>query len=102
MVTGLGLVTPLGINVDKSWQNLLNGDTAVRALEANNIPEVSATHLSNHASWALNSRGSPSCPNVFLMLPWKSFNYLPSVQSSCHFIVAANVSASATPLKRPD
>lgn len=41
VITGLGLVTPLGIGVEKNWQHLLNGDTGVRALLPEDLPAVS-------------------------------------------------------------
>lgn len=33
VVTGLGLVTPLGLNVDNTWQNILAGKSSVRQIE---------------------------------------------------------------------
>lgn len=32
VVTGLGLITPLGIGVETSWQNLLNGKSGIRRI----------------------------------------------------------------------
>ena len=40
VVTGLGMVTPLGVGVSSSWQRLLKGDTGVRRLQAEDMPEV--------------------------------------------------------------
>lgn len=40
VITGLGLVTPLGVGVEKNWQRLLNGDTGVRGLLPEDLPEV--------------------------------------------------------------
>jgi Beta-ketoacyl synthase, N-terminal domain len=40
VVTGLGLVTPLGVGVGKVWEELLTGATAVRALRPEDLPEV--------------------------------------------------------------
>ena len=38
VVTGIGLVTPLGIGAPKVWERLLAGDTAVRALTEEDLP----------------------------------------------------------------
>ena len=40
MVTGLGLVSPLGIGVPKAWERLLKGDCGIRAITADDLPEV--------------------------------------------------------------
>ena len=38
VVTGLGLVTPLGVGVENSWKRLSKGHTAVRALTEEDLP----------------------------------------------------------------
>ena len=40
VVTGLGLVTPLGVGVAAVWERLLAGAVGVRKLEAKDLPEV--------------------------------------------------------------
>lgn len=40
VVTGLGLVTPLGVGVVAVWERLLAGATGVRRLTAEDLPEV--------------------------------------------------------------
>ena len=40
VVTGLGLVTPLGVGVPVTWSQLLLGACGVRALLAEDLPEV--------------------------------------------------------------
>lgn len=40
VVTGLGLVTPLGVGVAKSWKRLIAGQTGVGRLTAEHLPEV--------------------------------------------------------------
>lgn len=42
VVTGLGLVTPLGVGVTKVWERLLAGDTGVTRLTPDHLPEVHA------------------------------------------------------------
>lgn len=39
-VTGLGLVTPLGIGVQENWARIIKGETAVRQLTPEDLPEV--------------------------------------------------------------
>ena len=40
VVTGLGLVTPLGVGVAGTWDRLLRGDTGVRALTPDDLPQA--------------------------------------------------------------
>lgn len=44
VVTGLGLVTPLAVGVQDSWEALLGGRTGVRALTEEDLPEVTFLH----------------------------------------------------------
>ena len=38
VVTGIGLVTPLGTGVQRVWERLIAGDTAIRALTEEDLP----------------------------------------------------------------
>ncbi len=40
VVTGIGLVTPLGVGVDATWASLVAGGTGVRRLEPEDLPQV--------------------------------------------------------------
>ena len=40
VVTGLGLVTPLAVGVTKTWARLVKGETGVRRLTEDDLPEV--------------------------------------------------------------
>ena len=40
VITGLGLVTPLGLGVQNVWRRLVEGDTGVRQLLPEDLPEV--------------------------------------------------------------
>jgi hypothetical protein len=40
VVTGIGMVSPLGVGVSSSWERLLQGHTGVRRLQEGDLPEV--------------------------------------------------------------
>ena len=42
VVTGLGLVTPLGIGLEHAWGNLLSGHCGIRQLKAEDLPPVTS------------------------------------------------------------
>jgi hypothetical protein len=46
VVTGVGLVTPLGADVASSWSGILSGKTGVRRLYESDLPEVMCTSRS--------------------------------------------------------
>ena len=72
VITGMGLVTPLGLGVQHVWQRLLQGHTAVRQIMPEDLPEVcpaaAATmpyrHCRHHCY-----RQVPECVNNGCMLP---------------------------------
>ncbi len=42
VVTGLGLVTPLGTGVDESWNNLVNGRSGIRRLQRMDLSDLAS------------------------------------------------------------
>ncbi|MEQ8697642.1 MAG: beta-ketoacyl synthase N-terminal-like domain-containing protein, partial [Bauldia litoralis] len=42
VVTGLGLVTPLGTGVDESWNNLINGRSGIRRLQRMDLSDLAS------------------------------------------------------------
>ena len=40
VVTGLGLLTPLGLNLNENWLNLLNGKSAISALTSDGLKKI--------------------------------------------------------------
>ncbi len=47
-VTGLGLVTPLGVGTEATWTRLIAGDTGVRGLLPTDLPEVCVSSAVQH------------------------------------------------------
>lgn len=49
VVTGIGIVSPLAVGTAASWDKLVQGHTAVRRLQAEDLPEVGlAVSYVNH------------------------------------------------------
>jgi 3-oxoacyl-[acyl-carrier-protein] synthase II len=42
VVTGMGLVTPLGLGIEPVWRKLLNGDSGVRAIQSFDVSDLPA------------------------------------------------------------
>ena len=42
VVTGLGLVTPLGVGVENTWSKLLNGESGIRAIQSFDVSDLPA------------------------------------------------------------
>jgi 3-oxoacyl-[acyl-carrier-protein] synthase II len=42
VVTGLGLVTPLGVGVERTWSKLLQGESGVRAIQSFDVSDLPA------------------------------------------------------------
>lgn len=40
VVTGLGLVTPLAVGAEATWQRLIAGETGIRRMAPDDLPEV--------------------------------------------------------------
>ena len=49
VITGLGLVTPLGVGVKKAWQALLHGACAIKRLQPEDLPNASSYIDAIHA-----------------------------------------------------
>lgn len=47
VVTGLGMVTPLGLTVDETWQNIINGKSGIRTITHFDVSE-SPVRISGH------------------------------------------------------
>ena len=47
VITGMGLVTPLGLGVQHVWQRLLQGHTGVRQIKPEDLPEVQYHQVSS-------------------------------------------------------
>lgn len=54
VVTGMGLVSPLGVGVEHSWARLLNGDSGLRAL-----PEYIAKEVVSHVAGVVPDANEP-------------------------------------------
>lgn len=59
VVTGIGMVTPLGVGVQDSWQGLIAGRTGVRRLQPDDLPEVCSAFAASStcAQWGRSVGG---------------------------------------------
>lgn len=60
VVTGLGLVTPLGVGVQTVWERLLAGAVGVRRLEPEDLPEVIMMAAGSGQHYSLSNRNPGS------------------------------------------
>ena len=58
VVTGLGLVSPLGVGVQRSWEALLGGHVGTQALTPEYLPKVITCHVV--LLWCVSREHSPS------------------------------------------
>lgn len=58
VVTGIGLVTPLGVGVSRVWDRLLGGETAVRALTEEDLPEARAHGFTVQNNYCIRVHGA--------------------------------------------
>ena len=77
VVTGLGLVTPLGVGVQAVWERLLAGATGVRRLQPEDLPEASPK-LTVYIVLVLLLNGATGAQQVPHQLPRR-----PPPSSSC-------------------
>lgn len=82
VVTGIGLVTPLGVGKRRVWERLIAGDTAIRALVPDDLPEVLAAFIRLYIPM------KPSTPSIYdlfshLFFSHQSIHSLHADASAC-------------------
>ena len=88
VVTGIGLVTPLGVGVQRVWDRLIAGDTAVRSLTEEDLPP---DH--RHAFPQLPSKVIACVPREeLLQAPWYPANQ--DLRREAPFVTYALTAAS--------
>lgn len=76
VVTGIGIVSPLGVGTPVTWQRLIQGDTGVRGLTPSDLPEVGPLTCP-----VLSSR--PASPGLCAWLFWVQNSGTHVTSSSC-------------------
>lgn len=59
VVTGIGIVSPVGVGVPVSWQTLVAGKTGTRQLQPEDLPEVRFAVLCKCLHWGQPPFGYP-------------------------------------------
>lgn len=74
VVTGLGLVTPLGVGMKRSWPRILSGDSGIRSTKElsssfDNLP-------SRVAAWVAEAEVAQALENAVATLLWERTYHL--------------------------
>ncbi|GFR42428.1 hypothetical protein Agub_g3333 [Astrephomene gubernaculifera] len=88
VVTGIGLVTPLGVGTSETWRRLLAGESGVRQLREDDLPEPQRTALPS-----LPSRIAGVVPREQLEEACKQRGLAEETRRSSRFIVLALLAA---------
>jgi len=80
-VTGLGLVTPLGVGLDNVWSSLLASNSAVTRITAANFPAISALDLPSKVCAPL--------PATFSLNDYVPASLQPSTSPFIHYALTA-------------
>jgi 3-oxoacyl-[acyl-carrier-protein] synthase II len=90
VVTGLGLVTPLGTGVDESWTNLVNGRSGIRRLE-----RMDLTDLPSQIGGQVLRPEDPACDGItpFNAEDWMPKKDLKKVDDFITYAMAATTQA---------
>ena len=92
VVTGVGLVTPLGVGVGEVWPALLAGRSALTAVTSSNFPSIAALELPSRVVAPL----PPSCVEPFIPPTLRS-----STSPFIHYALAAASLALTDSAYRP-
>ncbi|GLC41199.1 hypothetical protein PLESTB_001527600 [Pleodorina starrii] len=88
VVTGLGLVTPLGVGVRETWRRLLAGESGLRQLREEDLPEAQRSALAS-----LPCRVAGIVPSDQLDDACRRYGLAEDVRRSSRFMMLALVAA---------
>ena len=57
VITGMGIVSPVGTGIEYAWKNVVAGKSGVRKIDSFEVECESLESIHNHSAWAYQQEG---------------------------------------------